>query len=118
MIESPGGFKPISNNEETSKVMVIRKPDNQLENKNLFKDEKKEFSGEDIEASVDKINKQLLDNGVTEVKFVIHEETGSLMVKVIDTSSDMVIKEIPSEKLLDYAAGMERLKGIIVDEKG
>jgi len=41
------------------------------------------------------------------------------MVKVIDTSGDReeIIREIPSEKVLDMVARMWELAGIMVDEK-
>ncbi|MFF2912230.1 flagellar protein FlaG [Paenibacillus sp. NPDC057934] len=47
----------------------------------------------------------------------IHEQTHAIMVKVFDKQSGDLIREIPSEKLLDVAANMMELNGLIVDEK-
>lgn len=47
----------------------------------------------------------------------IHEKTKTVMVKVINTINDEVIREIPSEKVLDMVAYMLEVAGIIVDEK-
>lgn len=47
----------------------------------------------------------------------VHENTGSVMVKVIDTSTDEVIREIPPEKILDMVAVLWEMAGIIVDRK-
>ena len=51
------------------------------------------------------------------MEFSIHDETKQIMVKVIDTENDSVIREIPSEKVLDMVARMWELAGILVDEK-
>ena len=47
----------------------------------------------------------------------IHEKTGSIMVKVINSINDEVIREIPPEKILDMVAHMLEIAGIIVDER-
>lgn len=47
----------------------------------------------------------------------VHEKTGAIMVKVIDSTNDEVIREIPSEKILNMVAYMLEVAGIIVDEK-
>lgn len=51
------------------------------------------------------------------LEFSIHEGTKQIMVKIIDTKNDEVIKEIPPEKILDMVAHLMELAGIIVDEK-
>ncbi len=53
----------------------------------------------------------------TECKFSIHEETKQIMIKLIDTSTKEVVKEIPSEKILDMFATMCEVAGLFVDEK-
>lgn len=53
------------------------------------------------------------------LEYRIHEATHQIMIKVIDTSSpdEVVIREIPSEKILDMVAKMWELSGLFVDEK-
>lgn len=51
------------------------------------------------------------------LEFSIHEATKEIMVKVINTEDDKIIREIPSEKVLDMVAHMWELAGILVDEK-
>lgn len=53
------------------------------------------------------------------LEYSIHEATHQIMIKVIDTSSpdEVVIREIPSEKVLDMVAKMWELSGLFVDEK-
>jgi flagellar protein FlaG len=118
MINADVALNPVTRTEALSKITGSGNPVVKLENKKFPEEEKKEYSKEDVQAAVDRTNKLLSENNITHLKFEIHEGTGSLMVKVVDNSTDEVIKEIPSEKLLDYAAGMWELAGIIVDEKG
>lgn len=39
------------------------------------------------------------------------------MVKVINTDTDEVIRQIPNEKILDMVAKMCEMSGIMVDER-
>lgn len=47
----------------------------------------------------------------------IHDLTKEIMVKVIDTETDTVIREIPSEKVLDRVFYLRVMAGIFIDEK-
>lgn len=51
------------------------------------------------------------------LEFTIHDKTKQIMVKVIDTEDDSVIREIPSEKILDMLAKLWEMSGLFVDEK-
>jgi len=50
-------------------------------------------------------------------EFSIHEKTKEVMIKVIDSDTNDVIREIPSEKILDMIASMWEMAGLIVDER-
>ena len=50
-------------------------------------------------------------------EYSIHEKTNQIMVKVIDTDTNEVIREIPPEKILDMVAKMWEMVGILVDER-
>lgn len=47
----------------------------------------------------------------------MHDKIRAVMVKVIDSNTDEVIREIPPEKILDMVANMLEMAGIIIDEK-
>jgi flagellar protein FlaG len=48
----------------------------------------------------------------------IHEATNMVMVQVIDTNSEEVVREIPSESRLDVMAKMLEFAGLLFDEAG
>ncbi|MGQ9615834.1 MAG: flagellar protein FlaG [Spirochaetota bacterium] len=49
--------------------------------------------------------------------FCVDEKTNRIVVKVIDTETDKVIKEIPPEQLIKLAAKIQKMIGLLVDEK-
>ena len=66
--------------------------------------------------AIEKANKQFRTFD-RRLEFSIHDATKEIMVKVVNTSDDTVIREIPSEKVLDMVAHMWEIAGILVDEK-
>ncbi|NBI07360.1 flagellar protein FlaG [Senegalia massiliensis] len=51
------------------------------------------------------------------LEYSIHEKTNTIMVKLVDTETDEIIREIPSEKILDMIGKMWEIAGIIIDER-
>jgi len=51
------------------------------------------------------------------VEYSVHEETNTIMIKIINEETNEVVKEIPPEKILDMVAKMCELAGILVDER-
>jgi len=49
--------------------------------------------------------------------FRVDKETNRVVVKVIDTKTDKVIKEIPPEQLLHLVAKIQEMIGLLVDEE-
>jgi flagellar protein FlaG len=68
-----------------------------------------------IEA-IEKANKAI-QGGNRRFEFSIHDETNQIMVKVYDSDTDELIKEIPNEKILDMVAKICEMAGILVDER-
>lgn len=69
----------------------------------------------DVIKAIEKANKHIRTYD-RKLEFTIHESTKQIMVKVINTEDDTVIREIPSEKVLDMVAHLWEMAGILVDE--
>lgn len=78
--------------------------------------EEKRFSEEDVIGLIEKANKDFVAYD-RRFEFSIHETTKQIMVKIIDVTTDEVIRELPPEKVLDMVAAMWEVAGIIVDKK-
>jgi len=68
-----------------------------------------------IEA-IQRANKAI-SGGNRRFEFSIHEKTNEIMVKVFDSETDELIREIPNEKVLDMVAKICEMAGILVDER-
>ncbi|MDG5786660.1 flagellar protein FlaG [Evansella sp. AB-P1] len=76
----------------------------------------KEWSVEDLDNAVEAMN-DLSVFRHTSLKFEQHEVLDRTMVKVIDQTTDEVVKEIPPKEFLDMISSMLEFAGIIIDEK-
>ncbi len=51
------------------------------------------------------------------INFSLDEDTGITVVKVIDTATKEVIRQIPSEEMLVIAKAIDQMKGLLVKQK-
>ncbi len=51
------------------------------------------------------------------VQFTVDGDTGKTVVKVIDTGTKEVIKQIPSEEMLAIAKALDKIQGLLVHQK-
>ena len=82
----------------------------------LVTGEEKEISKEKLQQAVDTMNNVLEANN-NAAKFVYHEGLERFYVTVVNKETDQVVKEIPPKKLLDAFYEMQKMLGLIVDEK-
>ncbi len=66
--------------------------------------------------AIEKANKAIVISR-RQLEFNIHDQTKEIMVKVIDTETKEVVREIPPEKVLDMVANILEMAGILVDER-
>lgn len=52
----------------------------------------------------------------TTVEFSVHEETGFEMLKIVDSRTNFVIREMPPHEILDMIARMWEAIGVFVDK--
>ena len=71
---------------------------------------------EQVKTAVEHINK-LVQTLSSDLKFTVDEETGIQVVKVVDTKTKDVIRQIPSEEILAIAQALDRLQGLIIHQK-
>lgn len=92
---------------------VVAKPVSQANEQ-----EKKDFTISDkaVMDAIERVNKAISGSN-REFKFSVHQKTNQIMVKVIDSDTKEVIREIPPEKVLDMVAQMWEMAGILVDER-
>ena len=96
----------------TSKSQLVT----QSQGEKISTTEGQEISKEKLQSVVDTVNEFLQINHNAS-KFVLHDGLDRYFVQVVDTQTEEVVKEIPPKKLLDAFYEMQKLLGMIVDEK-
>lgn len=71
---------------------------------------------EQVNTAVEHINK-FVQTMTSDLKFTVDEETGIQVVKVVDTKTKDVIRQIPSEEILAIAQALDQLQGLIIHQK-
>lgn len=71
---------------------------------------------EDVKKAVDSMN-EFASNLSGSLRFSIDDDTGQTIVKVIDSSTKEVIKQIPTEEMLAISKSLDKLKGLLVQQK-
>lgn len=108
----------LSRKNELATMQKVSSEKNEATKESKEKENKSAFPGEQklIEA-IEKANPDFkLEN--THLKFSIHEKTKQISIKIIDDETQEIIKEIPSEKILDMLADMIERFGLFVDKRG
>lgn len=88
----------------------------EAQQKDKYIEETEKVSDAFIMKAIDKVN-HTFEMQKRSLRFQIHERTNEVIVKVVDSETEEVIREIPPEKLLDMFANMLELAGLIVDER-
>ncbi len=71
---------------------------------------------EQVKQGVKEINTQLnLANHA--IRFSVDDKSQDLVVKVVDTETDKIIRQIPAEEILRLREHMKDLSGMIVEEE-
>lgn len=71
---------------------------------------------EDVDQAVEKINTAV--QAVSQkLEFSIDKDTDSFIVKVVDKETKEVIRQIPSEELLNIAKALDKLQGLLIKDK-
>ena len=69
-----------------------------------------------VQESVDKLN-AFIRPYVTSLQFSIDKDLGKVVVKVMDTETKEVIKQIPSEAVLELAKALGKVEGLLVEQQ-
>ncbi len=114
--------KPSPPNEE-AKVYNLKQVEKERPEKIQEKIEEK--PQEDRKIKEEKVSQRMLDELAKDIEilhsvglsFAQHKDSGRTMVSVMNRDTDEVIREIPSEEILDMAVKMEEMVGLLFDEK-
>ncbi|WP_034293273.1 flagellar protein FlaG [Herbaspirillum sp. RV1423] len=70
----------------------------------------------DVTQAVDKLN-DFASQNASDLNFSKDQETGKTIVKVVDTATDTVIRQIPSEEAIAIAKSIDKMQGLLINHK-
>lgn len=73
-------------------------------------------SDDELRKAVEKISSAMQAYS-SELNFSIDEDSGRQVVKVLDTSTDEVIRQFPSEEVLRIAKNLDKVLGVLFEQK-
>ena len=95
---------------ETKEAQAFKKSgDSEFNNSNS---QEQEIDGKELDKSLSKLNRFLEDESA-HAEYSVHEDFGTVMIKIIDDNTKEVILEIPPKKILDMIASICKQFGLI-----
>jgi flagellar protein FlaG len=73
-------------------------------------------SAQEVQKATDAINKALERSDQT-LRFSVDHDTGITVVKVVDSGTNEVIRQIPSEEVINISRSIDRLQGMLLKNK-
>lgn len=108
--------KPVTAIEKKQHINPVSSKIKESEMQLQYDEAEENITKEQLETAISKVNNHVL--GVnSQFQYRIHEGTDRIMVKLIDTESKDVIREIPPEKMLDMVAEIWKRVGLVIDNK-
>lgn len=70
----------------------------------------------DVREAVAKIE-QVIGPNAQDLRFSIDEDTGTTVIKLIDTQTQTVLRQIPTVEAIEISKSLNKLQGLLVREK-
>lgn len=106
----------IESQPERNASEVVDLPSNKKEQQDEKMMKKHDIHESQVKKYIDEVNKTQLPPA-TNIQYTKHEQTNKFFVKLINSETKEIIKEIPEEKVLDMIAKMWEFTGLFVDKK-
>ena len=105
-------LKEISRKQETDRTKKTRDIVESLRKNQLSTEELKD----DLKEKINDMN-NIMETLDEKLSFKLHDKTETIMTQIIDIKTKEVIKEMPPEEMLDLAAKIHEMVGLIIDEE-
>ena len=73
-------------------------------------------STDEVRDAVKKIE-QVVSPAAQDLSFSIDEDSGKTIVKLIDTQTQTVLRQIPTVEVMEISKALDKLQGLLVREK-
>ena len=105
-------LKKISREQKTERTKSTRDKVEILRNDQLSPEELRD----DLKEKIEDMN-SIVETLEEQLSFKLHDKTDRMMTQVINIETKEIIKEMPPEEMLDLAARIHEMVGLIIDEE-
>lgn len=70
----------------------------------------------DLKSALNAINKYLAPNS-NDIQFVQDKDSGITLVQVVDTATGTILRQIPTQQVVEISKDLAKLQGLLVKEK-
>jgi len=74
-------------------------------------------SQDQIEKAIESVRQLIEVKAPNELSFSVDETTGKIIVRVSDTKTGDLIRQIPAEELLEIARSLDKLQGLLLRQE-
>lgn len=74
-------------------------------------------SREQVQKAVDEMRKSLSESASSNLQFAIDDESGETIVRVTDRKTGELIRQIPSEEMVELAKSLDRMQGMLLRQQ-
>jgi flagellar protein FlaG len=71
---------------------------------------------EQVDAAITAANRAMKSIDAS-VQFEVDPETKMTVIKVVDTASNTVLRQVPAQEMLDIARALDRMQGLLLSRK-
>ncbi len=79
-------------------------------------EDKREPRPEELKHAVKDIQ-DFVSTVTTDLRFTVDKETGRTIVSVVDSKTKQVVRQIPSEEIMKIARNIDRMQGLLFNDK-
>lgn len=74
-------------------------------------------SREQVQKAVEEMRKSMSETASSNLQFAIDDESGETIVRVTDRKTGELIRQIPSEEMVELAKSLDRMQGMLLRQQ-
>ena len=116
MSAAPARDAQAARNPTESAASVETRPENVQQNANPQEQAQRVPSAGELQKALEEVEKAVAPMAQS-LQFSLDKDSGKTVVKVMDTDTNEVIRQIPSEEVLAISKAVDKLKGLLIKQQ-
>jgi len=109
-------IQPVASSDQSGRATPVHNTPRQTASAEAVPAPASQPSDEQIRQAVQQMQ-SAVESSAHNLQFTIDKESGKTVVRVVDDQTQEVIRQIPSEEVIALSHALERLEGLLLQEK-